>query len=206
MELNFKNLCDSVAGPALGNATEYRQLIGALMFLVNSCPNICFAVSTLSQYMVKPHHSHWIGAKNLLRYLQGTITHGLRYTAVDEAEVGGFEAEYIAVSMASCEVFWLKKLFNELFGHTLDTTVILCDNQSGIRLSENLVFHDLSMHIDIKYHFIWDMVQRGAIRLHHIGTDEQVAEILTKPLGKVKFLTFQERLGVVERPSYEGPA
>ncbi len=48
------------------------------------------------------------------------------------------------------------------------------------------------------------MVQQGAIRLHHIGTDEQVADILTKPLGKVKFLAFQERLGVVERPSYEG--
>jgi hypothetical protein len=67
------------------------------------------------------------------------------------------------------------------------------------------VFHDRSKHIDIRYHFIWDMVQRGAIRLHHIGTDEQVADILTKPLGKVKFLTFRERLGVVERPSYEGP-
>ena len=115
------------------------------------------------------------------------------------------EAEYIAASMASCEVVWLRKLFSELFGHVLDTTMIYCDNQSGIRLSKNLVFHDHSKHIDIKYHFIWDMVQRGAIKLRHIGTDDQVADILTKPLGKVKFLTFRERLGVVERPSYEGP-
>jgi len=68
--------------------------------------------------------------------------------------------------------------------------VILCDNQSGIRLLENPVFHDRTKHIDIRYHYIRDMVQRGAIRLHHIGTDEQVADILTKPLGKVKFLTF----------------
>ena len=112
------------------------------------------------------------------------------------------EAEYIAASMASCEAVWLWKLFSELFGHTLDTTVILCDNQSGIRLSDNPVFHDLQDH---RYHVpLQDMVQRGAIRLHHIGTDEQVADILTKPLGKVKFLTLQERLGVVERPSYEG--
>ena len=44
------------------------------------------------------------------------------------------------------------------------------------------------------------MVQRGAVRLDHIGTDEKVADILTKPLGKVKFLTFRERLGIVERP------
>ena len=52
------------------------------------------------------------------------------------------EAEYIAASMACCEAIWLRKLFNELFGHVLDTTVILCDNQSGIHLFENLVFHN----------------------------------------------------------------
>ena len=49
------------------------------------------------------------------------------------------------------------------------------------------------------------MVQRGTVRLDHIGTDEQVADILTKPLGKVKFLTFCESLGVVERPYDVGP-
>ena len=115
------------------------------------------------------------------------------------------KAEYIAVSMACSEDVWLRNLFSELFGHVLDTTVILCDNQSGIRLSENPVFHDRFKHIDIRYHFIWDMVQRGAVRLDHIGTDEQVANILTKPLGKVKFLTFRENLGIVERPYSEGP-
>ena len=50
------------------------------------------------------------------------------------------------------------------------------------------------------YHFIRDMVQRGAVRLDHIGTDEQVADILTMPLGKVKCVTFRENLRIVERP------
>eukprot|EP00253_Pinus_taeda_P004146 PITA_04146 len=210
--LDFKKLSSSAGKPVLRNATKYRQLVKALMFLVNSRPDICFAVNTLSRHMVEPHHSHWIGAKNLLRYLRGTITHGLRYTAGDVRLLGKqksvalstAEAEYIATSMASCEAVWLRKLFSELFGFTLDTTVILCDNQSGFRLSKNLVFHDHSKHIYIRYHYIRDMVQRGAIRLQHIGTDEQVADILTKPLGKVKFLTSRERLGVVQRPSYEG--
>ena len=49
------------------------------------------------------------------------------------------------------------------------------------------------------------MVQQGAVWLDHIGTDEQVADILTKPLGKVKFLTFCENLGIVEQPYAEGP-
>ena len=49
------------------------------------------------------------------------------------------------------------------------------------------------------------MVQRGTVRLDHIGTNEQVVDILTKPLGKVKFLTFRENLGIVERPNSNGP-
>ena len=171
----------------------------------------------------------------MLRYLRGTINHGLSYTA-ESLRLHGYtdadwadsvvdhmstsrccftlgsasiswmsrkqksvaltttEAEYIAASMACCESIWLRKLFSELFGHVLDTTVILCDNQSGIRLSENPVFHDRSKHIDIRYHYIRDMVQRGAVRLDHIGTDDQVTDILTKPMGKVKFLTFCEIL------------
>ena len=80
MELKFKKLCGNVVGPALGNPNEYRQLVGELMFLVNSHRDICFVVNTLSQHMVDPHHIHWVDAKNLLRYLRGMITHGLRYT------------------------------------------------------------------------------------------------------------------------------
>lgn len=82
------------------------------------------------------------------------------------------EAEYIATSMACCEAVWLRKLFSEMFGHVLDTIVILCNNQSGIRLYENPVFHDRTKHIDIRYHFVWYTVQRGIVRLHNIGIDE----------------------------------
>ena len=81
MELNFKKLSGSAAGPVLPNPTEYRQLIGALMFLVNIRTNVCCAVNTLGQHMVDPHNINWVGAKKLLRYLWGMIDHGKRYTA-----------------------------------------------------------------------------------------------------------------------------
>lgn len=74
MELNFKKLCGSVVGPGLAKPSQYCQLFGGLMFLVNSRPNIWFVVNTLSQYMVEPHHIHWIVAKNLLRYLRAQST------------------------------------------------------------------------------------------------------------------------------------
>eukprot|EP00253_Pinus_taeda_P028312 PITA_28312 len=95
MELNFNKSCRSAARPDLGNPSEYRQLIGALMFLVNSCPNICFIVHTLSQFMVERHHIHWIAAKNLLRYLRGTITYGLRYTIGNVRLYGYSDADWV---------------------------------------------------------------------------------------------------------------
>ena len=75
------------------------------------------------------------------------------------------KAEYIATSDASREVVWLRKLLSGLFQEKLETTVIHCDNQSCLKLTENPVFHDKSKHIEMKYHFIRDMVQKGAIKL-----------------------------------------
>ena len=82
----------------------------------------------------------------------------------------------------------------------MEPTGIMCDNQSCIKLSENLVFHDQSKHIDIRCHFIRDYVQWGAVQLRYTPTGEQVADILTKALSKIKFTYFREKMGMVENP------
>jgi hypothetical protein len=61
------------------------------------------------------------------------------------------------------------------------------------------VFHDKSKHIEIQYHFTRDMMQRGAINLQCVGTDEHVADMLTKPLSRVKFEHFRDKLGMVRK-------
>jgi hypothetical protein len=109
------------------------------------------------------------------------------------------EAEYIAACSASCDAIWLRKLLTGLFDLEMRATVILCDNQSYIKMTENHVFHDRSKHIEIRYHFIRDMVQRGALKLQYISTDEQVVDVLTKPLSRVKFEHFQDKLGIVQK-------
>jgi hypothetical protein len=107
------------------------------------------------------------------------------------------EADYIVACFASCEAIWLRKLLTGLFDLEMEATVILCDNQSCIKMTENPVFHDKSKHIEIRYHYIHDMVQKGAIKLQYVGTDEQVVDVLTKPLSHVKFEHFRDKLGVV---------
>ena len=60
------------------------------------------------------------------------------------------------------------------------------------------MFHDKSKHIEIKYHYIKDMVQRGAVKLQYVGTYEKTVDVLTKPLTRMKFEYFKEKLGVIQ--------
>jgi hypothetical protein len=109
------------------------------------------------------------------------------------------EAEYIAACSASCEAIWLRKLLTSLFDLEMEATMILCDNQSCIKITENPVFHDKTKHIEIRYNYIRDMVDKGAVKLQYVGTNEQVADVLTKPLFRVKFEYFRDKLGVVRK-------
>eukprot|EP00253_Pinus_taeda_P009141 PITA_09141 len=132
--------------------TLYRQLIGSLMYLVNTRLDICFAVNTFSQFMVEPKRVHWATTRRIPRK-QNSVA------------LSSAEAEYMAVNIATCEAIWLIKLLVSLFRKRMEATRIYCDNQSCIKLSENPVFHDRLKHIDIRCHFIRDWFQRGAVQL-----------------------------------------
>jgi hypothetical protein len=66
-------------------------------------------------------------------------------------------------------------------------------------MTENPVFQDRSKHIEIRYHYIRNMVQRGSLKLQYISTNEQVVDVLTKPLSRVKFEYFRDKLGIVRK-------
>ena len=94
-----------------------------------------------------------------------------------------------------------EKLVFGLFGDKLETTVVHCDNQSCIKLTENPVFHDKSKHIDMKYYYIRDLVQRKTVKLQYIAMSEQVVDILTKPLTSRQFVQLRGKLGVAKNES-----
>lgn len=97
------------------------------------------------------------------------------------------EAEYIALSFASQEATWLRALLAELGFDQAEPTTIRVDNQSAIAIAENPVHHSRTKHMNIKVHHVRELVHDGAIRLEWCPTEEQVADIFTKPLGSVLF-------------------
>eukprot|EP00253_Pinus_taeda_P003572 PITA_03572 len=181
---------DATSGEVVAT-TIYWQLMGSLMYLVNTRPDLCFAMNQLSQAMVQPTKLFWKATKHKLRYLIGTSQYGLWYRRTEGVKLQGFtnadwagspsnrkstskgifnlgsvavswysrkqrlvalssaEVEYMATSQVACEAIWMWKILVGLFGERMDPTMIYCDNQSCIKLSKNLVFHDRSKHIDI---------------------------------------------------------
>jgi hypothetical protein len=198
MVTNLKLLSDTSSKRV--DATMYRQMIGSMMYLMNTRPDICFVVNTLCQYMAEPRGVDLIAAKHVFKFLKCTIDYALRYVSDREISLQGYtdsdwadtiadwkstfgccfslgstmiswfsrkqtsvalitvEVEYIAARSASNEAVWLRKLLAGLFDLELEATCIWCENQSCVNLSEKSVFHDKSKHIEIKYHYIRDMV------------------------------------------------
>jgi hypothetical protein len=106
------------------------------------------------------------------------------------------EAEYIASANAACQGIWLSRLLGELLGIQTPKVKLLVDNKSAIALSKNPVHHDRSKHIDTRFHFIRDYVERE-VDIDHVSTTEQLADILTKALGRIRFAELREKLGVI---------
>ena len=94
MDANLKKLRDSASDSNLIDPTMYHQLIGSLMYLTNSKPDICFVVNALSQFMCELRQIHWIATKHVLRYLRGTMGYGLRYDLDCDLRLQGFTDSY----------------------------------------------------------------------------------------------------------------
>ena len=96
------------------------------------------------------------------------------------------EAEFIAATEACKELLWMKKFLNEL-GFTQKRYVLLCDSQSAIHLSKNPTFHGKSKHIDVRYHWIRDVLDSKSVELEKVHTDDNGADMCTKALPRMKF-------------------
>eukprot|EP00253_Pinus_taeda_P022709 PITA_22709 len=174
----------------------YKSIVCSLMYLIATRPDIMYAVSLISRFMQRPKEAHWQAAKRILKYVKGAISWASKKQSI--VALSTAEAEYVAATAAACQAVWMRRMLRSLGQEKAKATVFFCDNSSAIALSKNSVFHKRTKHIDTRFHYIRELVNNGEIVLEHCMTQEQVADILTKPLDQKSFEFLKKCLGMTE--------
>jgi hypothetical protein len=113
-----------------------------------------------------------------------------------------YESEYIRAANAMCQALWLARVLAEVQGSALSTPLLRVDNKSIIALIKNLVLHVQSKHIEVKYHLVRESIENDRIKVEFIRSEEQLGNILTKPLGRVKFLELRTKIDIIDVDGY----
>lgn len=106
------------------------------------------------------------------------------------------EAEYIAACHTAKEIVWLRNLLHEIGFEQVDSTTLFCDNQSAVRLVFNPEFHKRTKHIDVQHHFIREKQNDGSLHMQYLPTEEQLADLFTKPLPGPRFEKLRRQIGI----------
>eukprot|EP00253_Pinus_taeda_P006817 PITA_06817 len=195
------------------DATLYRQLVGKLLYLTHTRPDLSFVVGLVARFLQNPRESHWKAAKRILRYAgdpddrkstagyvftlgSGPITWGCKKQAA--ISLSSAEAEYRGAVEASKEALWLRQILSEFGFEQQHPTTLWCDNQSAIQLCKDPVQHQRSKHIELHMHFIRKLIHDHVLEVQYCSTDDQVADIFTKALTEAKFTKLRYMLGVQE--------
>jgi len=110
------------------------------------------------------------------------------------------EAEYIAITEAAKELLWMKKFLQEL-GLQQERYLLYCDSHSPIHLSKNSTFHSRSKHIDVRYHWIRDVLDEKLLQIEKIHTDDNGSDMMTETLPMQKLEICRRKAGLVEPPT-----
>ncbi|GKB75018.1 hypothetical protein Tco_0936430 [Tanacetum coccineum] len=176
------------------DATLYRGMIGSLMYLTSSKPDLNHDVCLCARYQAKLTEKHLQAVKRIFRYLNETINMGLWYskdtdmslTAYADADHAGCQDTRRSTSRSA--QFLGDKLVSWSSKKQKSTAISSAeDNKSAIALCYNNVQHSRAKHIDICYHFIKEQVENGIVELYFFRTEYQLADIFTKPRCTIPF-------------------
>nr|GFB07526.1 ribonuclease H [Tanacetum cinerariifolium] len=105
------------------------------------------------------------------------------------------EAEYVSLSACCAQVLWMRTQFTN-YGFYFDKIPMYCDSKAAIAILCNPVQHSRTKHIDVRYHFIKEKVEKGIVELFFVGTEYQLADLFTKSLPEERFKYLIRRLGM----------
>ena len=217
----------------------FRSMIGSLLYLTASRPDIMFSVCMCARFQASPKELHLVAVKRILRYLKHSPSIGLWYPKGAKFELLGYsdsdyagckidrkstsggchmlgrslvswaskkqnsvalstaEAEYIAAGSCCAQILYIKQTLLD-YGIAFKSVPLLCDNESAVKIANNPVQHSRTKHIDIRHHFLRDHVAKGDIVLSHVRTEDQLADIFTKPLDEARFCKLRSELNIID--------
>jgi hypothetical protein len=217
----------------------YRSMIGCLLYLCDSRPDIMLSICMCARFQSDPKECHLVAVKRILRYLVHMPCFGIWYLKGSTFDLIGYlvsdyagckvdrkstlgtcqflerslvpwsskkqtyvalstvEAEYAVVGQCCVQLLWMRQTLRD-FGYNLSEVPLLCDNESAICLADNRIEHSRTKHIDIRHHFLRGHQQRGDIDIYHISTENQLADIFTKPLDEKRFCRLRSELNVLD--------
>ena len=212
-------------------------MIGSLLYLTATRPDIQFAVCLCACFQASPRTSHRQAVKHIFRYLKFTLELGLLFSLGSSLSLRGFldadfagcwidrkstsgtyqflgsslvswpsrkqssvaqsttKAEYVAAASCCSQLLWMKATPSD-FGLMFGRIPLLVDSTSAISVAKNPVLHSRTKHIDVRFHFLRDSYKKGDIDLIHVETQNQLADIFTKPLESSAFAHLRGELGV----------
>ncbi|KAL6328004.1 hypothetical protein AAG906_031348 [Vitis piasezkii] len=212
-------------GSAPVDKGRYQRLVGKLIYLSHTRPDIGFSVSVVSQFMNNPTEKHMTAVIRILRYLKMTPGKGLFFQRTTKKEIEIFsDADWAGsvtdrrstsgycsfvwgnlvtwrskkqsvVARSICEGIWLNRLLEELRVPLKHPMVLYCDNQAP-SIAKNPVHHDRTKHVEIDRHFIKEKIEEGVFKVSYTRQTSN-GDILTKALARVNFEDLIEKLGMI---------
>ncbi|GJU32037.1 hypothetical protein Tco_1175626 [Tanacetum coccineum] len=196
-------------------------MVGSLMYLTASRPDLVFAVCMCARYQASPTKKHLEALKRVFRYLKGTINWGLWYPKDTAMAL----TAYADVDHACCQdtrrsttgsaqflrnklILWMRSQLTD-YDFVFNKIPLYYDNRSAIALCCNNVQHSRSKHIDIRHHFVREQVEKGMVELYFVTTDYKLADIFTKALPRERFEFLLSRLDTttdMNMPANDVPA
>uniref|UniRef100_A0A2N9GNG4 Reverse transcriptase Ty1/copia-type domain-containing protein n=1 Tax=Fagus sylvatica TaxID=28930 RepID=A0A2N9GNG4_FAGSY len=216
---NFNARLTPSSGELLPDPTLYRQLVGSLVYLTVTRPDISYAVHQVSQFMSVPRSTHYVFVLCILRYLKGILFHEIHFSAqspltlraYSDADWAGDPTDRRSTTgycflLGSSLISWRSKKQSvvarsrfrcvHFFCYFLSTVTIW----SAIQIARNDVFHEQTKHIEIDCHLVRHHLLQGSLQLISVSSHDQLADIFTKSHPTGRFRDLVSKLQLVSHP------
>ncbi|GJX03535.1 NSP-interacting kinase 1-like protein [Tanacetum coccineum] len=189
-------------GTPLSDESSYKRLVGRLLYLTMTRPDISYAAQHLSQFVSAP--KDMLNDKKIIAGYCIFLGHSLvswKTKKQPTVSRSSTEAEYTSMAATTCELLWLSFLLKDLHIKVKLPITLFCDNKYAQQLAANPYFHDRTKHLAIDCHFTRNKVQDGFLQTAFIPTHLQLAYIMTKALGQEQHSFLADKLGLLEAPT-----